>query len=60
MGKHSLPPPETRVVRTYDEADSRWPGRLLVLGVILVALAGMVAAGLILGRLLAPTAVWSP
>lgn len=62
MGRHNVvPPPRPQIIgRTYDEGLSPWPGRLFVTGVVLTAIAGVVAAGFILGRLLATTSVWMP
>ena len=62
MGRHNAPPAIRRplIGRTYDEGLSPWPGRMFVAVLVLVAVAGVTAAALILGRLLSPDAVWSP
>jgi len=62
VGRHNAPPVVRGPIigRTYAEGLSPWPGRAFVLGLVLVALAGVVASALILGRLLTPDAVWSP
>lgn len=62
VGRHNAVPVVRGPIigRTYDEGLSPWPGRMFVLGLVVVAIAAVVGSALILGRLLSPDAVWMP